>query len=214
MAAPGIGAKQDSVCLVWLLSRTLREEHLVDRASCESIDEMLMARIALGDDVAFATLLDRHLDPVHNYLLRMTRSVTDAEDLAQETFFRVWQKAQTYQPGRVKASTWIHTIAHNVCIDAVRKHRESTTDVLPETADGTNDPALLHSAAEQQRKLLDAINRLPDKQRSALLLCQVQGFSNAEAASIVGTGLRALESLLARARRALRAELTDNGASR
>ena len=73
------------------------------------------------------------------------------------------------------------------------------------------DPARRASDAEQQRRLEAALAELPDNQRSAILLCQLQGFSNVQAAQILGVKVRALESLLARARRALRTELTDHG---
>jgi RNA polymerase sigma-70 factor (ECF subfamily) len=170
-----------------------------------------MSAIADGDRAAFATLLNRHLDPVHGYLFRMTGSRSDAEDLAQETFFRVWRKASTYRPGRVKASTWIHTIAHNLCVDLFRRHREGASDQVPDSIDETTDPARLASAEAENRLLEAAIANLSGNQRSALLLCQVHGYSNAEAANILGVGTRALESLLARAKRSLKKELLANG---
>lgn len=157
------------------------------------------------DADAFAVLLSRHLDAIHGYLYRMTRSRADAEDLAQETFLKVWDKARTYQPGRVKVSTWLHTIAHNLCIDSFRRHREIPTDTIGEEADDLADPARRTMDGERLRLLEAAIAGLPVNQRSAVLLCQIQGFSNAEAAGILGVNPRALESLLARARRTLRA---------
>jgi RNA polymerase sigma-70 factor (ECF subfamily) len=184
---------------------------LADSARSTPVDETLLARVAGGDEIAFASLVDRHLDPVHGYLLKMTHSVADAEDLAQETFLRVWQKATSFQPGRVKVSTWIHAIAHHLCIDAFRRQRETTRATVAEAEDGSSDPEHLLVMSEQQRRLQAAIGRLPDNQRSALLLCQTQGFSNAEAAHIAGIKLRALESLLARARRTLRTALMENG---
>ena len=165
------------------------------------------------DERAFQALVTRHVDAVHGYLLRMTGNPQEAEDLTQETFLRVWQKAGTYRPGRVRVSTWLHRIAHNLCVDALRRKREvpTATGVLPEQADDRAAPEDERAAREQTERLLAAVDRLPHAQRSALLLCHVQGFSNAEAATIMNVGVRALESLLARARRTLRSALFDNG---
>lgn len=166
--------------------------------------------MAAGDAVAFDALLGRHVDAIFAYLLRLTGSHADAEDLTQETFLRVWRKAAAYEPGRVKAGTWLHTIAHNLCMDSFRRRRElPLPTATPEEPDPLADPERLASASEEQRRLESAIARLPDNQRAAILLCQVQGFSNAQAAEVLGIGTRALESLLARARRTLRAHLSE-----
>lgn len=175
-------------------------------------DERLLAAITTGDNAAFEALVRLHLDAIHAYLFRLTRSRADAEDLAQETFLRVWQKAGNYQPGRVKVTTWLHTIAHRLAIDSFRKKRELPESDGFEQGDPLADPALQQTAAEQQRLLNEALSELPERQRAAVLLCQVQGFSNAQAAEILGVKVRALESLLARGRKALRETLTASGA--
>ena len=176
-------------------------------ADPESSDEQLMMRVRRGDQMAFSALMRRHLNGVHAYLARLTRSSSDAEDLTQETFLRVWHKAHTYQPGRVKVSTWLHRIGHNLCIDQFRKHREVTNFTLTEATSDAFGP-LEEQALRETRALLEAaISKLPENQRAAILLCQVQGFSNAEAAEIMSVNVRALESLLARARRTLRQQV-------
>ena len=174
-------------------------------------DDALLAAVADGDSRAFESLVRRHLDAIYGYLYRLTGSAADAEDLAQETFLRVWQKAGSYAPGRVRAATWLHTIAHRLAVDGFRKRRELTRAVLPEKADERADPATQQAALEQQRLLDQALTQLPERQRAAILLCQVQGFSNAQAAEIIGVKVRALESLLARARRSLRESLAATG---
>jgi RNA polymerase sigma-70 factor (ECF subfamily) len=173
----------------------------------QAFEEGLVRAVAGGEAEAFRVLMARYLDRVHAFLQRLTGSRTDAEDLTQETFLRVWRRADTYQPGRVRVSTWLFTIAHNVCIDSLRRQRP-TSDGTPEPeADEPADPERRASADELSRALEVALRALPERQRSAVVLCQVQGFSNAQAASILGVGTRALESLLARARRALREHL-------
>lgn len=166
-----------------------------------------MAAVATGDTQAFDRLVRLHLDPIHGYLYRLTGSRPDAEDLAQETFLRLWRKAGSYQPGRVKVSTWLHTIAHRLCIDAFRRKRESPAKEGQEMSDELSDPARQLSARETQAQIQEAISKLPERQRAAIVLCQVQGFSNAQAAEILAVNNRALESLLARARRTLRKTL-------
>jgi len=171
-------------------------------------DVDLVRAVAEGDGDAFRLLVEKHLDAIHAYLYRMTGSRADAEDLAQDTFLRVWRKSSTFEPDRVKVTTWLHTIAHNLCIDAFRKNRITHgEDGLPEM-DETADPERHASGGELVLLVERAITALPANQRSAILLCQVQGFSNAQAARILEVNVRALESLLARARRTLRETLT------
>ncbi len=183
-----------------------------DNARDNARDEQLLLAIAGGDRSAFESLVRLHLDTIHAYLFRLAGSRADAEDLAQETFLRVWQKAGNYQPGRVRVTTWLHTIAHRLAIDSFRKKRELPAAEGLEMHDPQADPATRQAAAEQQRLLDVALRGLPERQRAAVLLCQVQGFSNAQAAEILGVNVRALESLLARGRRALRETLSASGA--
>jgi len=177
----------------------------------ELSDEQLMARITRQDEEAFACLLGRHLNAVHGYLYRLTGSRADADDLSQDTFLRVWRKARTFKPGQVKLATWLYRIAHNLCVDEFRKRghgevAEPDFDALPgESASQSGQLA----ARQSVERLNAALQVLPENQRCALVLCQIQGFSNLEAAAILGINVRALESLLARGRRRLRAELAD-----
>lgn len=168
-----------------------------------------MARVKNRDREAFAVLVDRHLDSIHMFNYRLTRSAEDAQDLAQETFLRVWTKANTWKPGRVKFGTWLHRIAHNLCIDLHRRKRD-VDDVDVETLDG-DGPALDQGPAnERLRGALDrALGDLPERQRTALLLCHRRNMSNREAAEVLEISVDALESLLSRARRTLKATLRD-----
>ncbi len=171
-----------------------------------------MRRIHQGDEQAFASLLRRHLNAIHHYLFRLTGSRADSDDLAQETFFAAWRRAGTYRPGRVKFSTWLHRIAHNQFVDHYRKNRKTTREAdeeLPDVADSSPGPRERRGIAEDRRRLHAALGRLPPNQRDAVLLCHQQGMSNREAATVLGVGVRALESLLARARRALRKDFQE-----
>lgn len=173
-------------------------------------DEDLVVRIRQNDAQAFACLLRRHLNSMHTYLLRLTGSPADSDDLAQETFLRVWQKAHTFKPGKVRFTTWLHQIGHNLAIDLFRQRgRTFTRQTAAE--DRQFGPDADYAAAEQQTRVYQALAALPENQRHAILLCHQQGFSNREAATILGVGVRALESLLARARRTLKAEFNEVG---
>ncbi len=186
-----------------------------------------MQQVAAGDDHAFGQILSEHLDAVHHYLVRLVASPDTASDLAQETFLRLWLKAGSFRPGRVRLTTWLHRIAHNLGVDWLRKaQREPLQGDLEAHGGGRcgDDPGASHSGAghaqsadpltqqqlaERRQKLRQALDALPVNQRSAVILCHQQGFSNAEAAAILGLGVRALESLLARARRRLREFLLE-----
>jgi RNA polymerase sigma-70 factor (ECF subfamily) len=166
-----------------------------------------MALIASHDHAAFNHLLTRHLDSIHRYLTRLAGSAADADDLAQETFMRVWLNAHSYQPGRVAVTTWIHRIAHNACVDELRRRRSMTAlEAAPEPATGERNG---DQVTERLEHLEAALGSLPEAQRSALVLSRIQGFSNRESAQIMNLSVRALESLLARARRKLRSRLAE-----
>ena len=168
-----------------------------------------MARVAAGDEQAFERLLSGHLDRIHHYLRRLTGHPADTDDLAQETFIKVWLKAGTFRPGRVRVTTWLHRIAHNVAVDHLRKAgrtvRAEAAEPLP---DGVGPDALGQQAEERQR-LHDALSALPESQRSAILLRHQQGLPNPDVAAVLGVSVRAVESLLSRARRRLKALMNE-----
>lgn len=178
-----------------------------------------MVQVRRGDHAAFGRLVSRHLPSVHRYLTRLTATSADADDLAQETFLRLWSHAASYRPGAVRLTTWLHRIAHNLAVDEFRKRRgddETRPGPEPEEqaiVDPLADPETQLAGQRLQRQLDAALEALPENQRAALLLCQVQGFSNAQAADILGVSVASLESLLARARRALRQRLIASAAT-
>lgn len=170
-------------------------------------DETLLADIAAGSERAFGQFLARHVDAIHGYTQRLTGSPDDADELTQETFLRVWQRAGSYQPGRVRVTTWLHTIAHHLCVDRWRKpvaepHEE--IDLIPDPAAG---PAGELERARLAARLDRALAGLPLDQKAALLLVEVRGLSLRDVAVVLGGTIEAAESRLARARRALRTVL-------
>ena len=171
-----------------------------------------MARIAAGDEQAFEGLLRRHLDRIHLYLGRLTGHWAECDDLAQETFIKVWLKARSFRAGRVKVTTWLHRIAHNVAVDFLRKAGRATRAEASEPARDEAGPDALGQQAEERQRLHHALSALPESQRSAILMRHQQGLSNPDVAAVLGLSVRAVESLLSRGRRRLRA-LMDQSSS-
>ena len=188
-------------------------------------DEELMLAVCRGDQSAYQTLVKRHLKPISHYAFRLLGNSKDTEDIAQETFLRLWINACRWQADKAKLSTWLHRISHNLCVDYLRKHsRVQTRAYLEEEEDnrgqGLEADAGLHGrsaggisenleADDKLRKLTAAMVELPESQRSALMLCHYQGFSNKEAAAIMNVSVKAIESILARAKRSLRKKIAE-----
>lgn len=174
-------------------------------------DEMLMQRIQQGDSAAFRQLVQQHIRALHGFARRLLGNSAEAEDIVQETFIRVWHRAGQWQIGRAKLSTWLHSIAYHLCIDLGRRNHLRTVSI-----DDVMDDAELAGISEsleqvQREEIIQevevALQQLPERQRSAIVLCYYQNMSNSEAAEVLAVSIPALESLLARGRRALREKL-------
>lgn len=176
-------------------------------------DELLMAQIAKGDRQAFAALLDRHLARTVALARRTLGRLgdTDAEDIAQEAFTRLWTRAASWQGAQTgaKFTTWFHRVVVNLCIDHARRKRPEPLAEDWDAADDGPGADLRLVERATARQVQAAINALPERQRAALHLCWFDHRSNVEAAEILGVGVKALESLLVRARRTLRQSLKE-----
>lgn len=173
-------------------------------------DEELMLAVCSGDKSAYQTLVSEHLKSISHFVYRMLGNHKDTEDITQEVFLRLWINASKWQPDKSKLTTWLHRIAHNLCIDYLRKQgRVQIQDSFDEEEDSATPTADAPLAAEKSdlQHLKEALNSLPENQRTALALCHYQGFSNKEAADIMEISVRALESAIARAKRNLREKL-------
>ena len=171
-------------------------------------DEDLMRKIAAGDRMAFHTLAGRYMKIVHAAVYRMHPFSSDADDLVQETWLRVWSKAGTWrEDGGASVSTWIYRIASNLCIDHKRRHRQAADIDLYEVADGSDGAEKKMHDRQMQRIVKDALSSLPARQRMALVLCYYQGLSNAEAAAVLETSVKGVEGLLVRARKTMHGKL-------
>jgi RNA polymerase sigma-70 factor (ECF subfamily) len=173
----------------------------------EPTDEDLMARVQRRDQEAFTRLLDRHLLGLQKFLIRMTGNAADADEVSQEAFLRIWSHAGRWQSDRVKFTTWLYRIARNLAIDRHRKNRKTTDDDVTMIIDESPDMAHTIDGDQRQRILRGAVAQLPERQRTALVLCHFDGMSNQDAAAVLEVTVEALESLLARARRTLKTTL-------
>src|SRR5262249_17626511 len=131
----------------------------------------------------------------------------EAEDAVQDTFMRLWTHAARWQPGRAKFETWLYRVTLNQCYDRLRKRPQAPLDEALSVPDPAAGPAVLHERRVLAAVLERALGELPERQGAAIVLCHYQELGNIEAAEILGVSVEALESLLARGRRALRAKL-------
>jgi len=171
-------------------------------------DEALIVRTGRRDRAACGRLVERHLGRVMAFAQRTLGNRSDGEDAAQEVFLRVWSAAPRWRTGQARFTTWLYRVAMNVCLDRIARKREMPAEDLPEPADPRPEPSDALHAAEVAGHVRTALATLPDTQRMALALCHYQGLRNSEAAEVMGVSVEAIESLLARGRRAIRAQLS------
>ncbi len=166
-----------------------------------------MAQVQRRDREAFTRLLDRHLAGLQKFLIRMTGNGADADEVAQEAFLRIWTRADSWQNDRVRFTTWLFRIARNLAIDRHRRRRETNHEDLEQIVDEAPDTAHTIDAERRRKMMQNAIAQLPERQRTALVLCHFDGMSNPDAAAVLDVSVDALESLLSRARRSLKTAL-------
>jgi len=186
----------------------------------DALDRADMERLQRGHDAALNDLMDRHARSVFRLLFRMLSSEDDANDLAQETFVRVFRSKDSFQLDH-RFTTWLFTIAANLARNHIRwrtRHpnvslnadpepdHHPLAETLPSDTPNARDKAL---ATERQAAVRKAVNDLPEDMREAIILCEWEDLSVVEAAKVAGTTPKALESRLYRARQILRAELRN-----
>ena len=177
-----------------------------------SSDEDLLAQIASRSETAFAKLLDRHLENVRALAWRVLANHAEVDDIAQDVFLKLWKNPHSFKPGKAKFSTWLYRVTLNACIDRQRKTKSGPLSVTETTieenaADTAPTPEQQAINTSRARRVANAIARLPERQRHAITLSHFQELNNIEAAQIMDTSIEAVESLLGRARRALKASL-------
>jgi RNA polymerase sigma-70 factor (ECF subfamily) len=173
----------------------------------------LIARIARGDEAAARMLVHAKLPRLLALARRMLGDAAEAEDVTQETFLRAWRQAPRWRPDGARFDTWLHMVALNLCRDRLRRRRERTMPELPEVPDPAPLADGVLDEAAQAHAVVTAIAMLPNRQREAILLVHYQDLSNIAAAQALEISVEALESLLARGRRSLRATFASQDKS-
>ena len=173
-------------------------------------DADLVRRAGAGDSRACEEIVRRHLFRVTALARRMLNDASEAEDVAQDVFLRVWRQAPRWKPGAAKFETWMHRVTLNLCYDRLRRRREiADPDAGVSVADPAPNASEAWLADQRSARVRDALAQLPQRQRAAISLCHFEEVSNVEAAAALEVSVEALESLLARGRRALKAALWD-----
>lgn len=178
-----------------------------------------MLRVKQGDVAAFAALVDKYKQPVTNLVYRMIHDASEAEDLAQTVFVQVYKSAHRYKSS-AKFSTWLFTIARNLCLNEIRRRSRHLAESLEAPRFDQEDQArhqledrnafappesLLHGELEE--KVEAALAELPDNQRLAILLCRQEELSYEEISQVLGCSLSATKSLIHRGRETLKRRL-------
>ncbi|MGC9964653.1 MAG: RNA polymerase sigma factor [Syntrophobacteraceae bacterium] len=178
----------------------------------------LIEAIGTGDTSAFETLINRYRNSVLNFIYRYVGDRYSAEDLAQEVFLRVYSSAAEFEP-RGKVSTWIFKIAYNLSLNEISRRKRLCLFADTEEEKEIEIRASNSFAFEELKEtLMDYIQRLPEKQKAALLLRINEELSYSEIGNILSTSVSSVESLIFRARENLRKMIggkqEDNSGSR
>lgn len=179
--------------------------------SCAAMDDddALMARAAAGEAAAAERLVSRHGPRAMGLAVSMLADRAEAEDVAQEAMLRLWRQAPRWRAGEAQVSTWLHRVVSNLAIDRLRRRRRWSAEDPPELPDERPGAEARLAEADRSAALRAAIADLPDRQRAALTLRHFAELSNPEIAERLEISVEAVESLLARARRALSKALED-----
>lgn len=189
-----------------------------DKTGSDTPDEALVTRVARGDSAALEVLYDRYASRVLGISLKIVGDQALAEDILQETFWRVWQSAATYQSQLGAFAGWLFRIARNLSIDAYRRRNvrpqimmntrgEDSVTILEETPDPDMDVAEQAQAILTNRQIRNALASLPDVQRQVIELAYFYGMTRQEIAEATGEALGTIHTRARLALQKLRGEL-------
>jgi len=168
-------------------------------------DESLICQIQEGSHEAFAILVDRHSNRFYRIAYRFVSSKDDAEDIVQEAFLKLWNRPNLWDAGKgAKFTTWFYRVVINLCFDHRKKKKMINLPEDIEFADENPGPDVLYDVHQKQAVLERLIQELPERQQLAVNLCFYEGLSNSEAAQIIGVKVKALQSLVMRAKTTLK----------
>ena len=182
-------------------------------------DQELIKQLKEGNESAFKTIVEKWQDMVFNTCMGLVQDANDAEDVAQEVFIQVYESVEQFK-GESKFSTWLYRIAVTKSLDHLRKKKRKKRFAFLQSLFGVNeeeviqDPEFHHPGVKLENKeqaavLFKAISKLPDNQKAAFTLHNLEGLSYQEVAEALSTTVSSVESLMHRARGNLRKILTD-----
>ncbi len=160
-------------------------------------DAAVIRRIADGDETALAVLYDRWLQPVYSLVVHLLKDADEAEDVVEDTFWQIWQRASSYDATRGTARTWILTICRSRALDRLRarqRQREDTSTDINILRDSAPDPSVDAEGAERREMVLSAMDELPHDQRRALELAYFRGLSQSEIADFLNEPLGTIKT--------------------
>jgi len=164
-------------------------------------DKLLIGHVYEGNHDAFAEIVHRHSKRFYAVAYRIIFNKDDAEDIVQEAFLKLWEKRVFWDKTReAKFTTWFYKVVINLCLDHNKKKKPEPFFEDTQIEDTQQGQDVLLQKKQQQAMLDRFIQELPERQQLALNLCFYEGLSNQEAAEIIGVNLKALQSLLMRAK--------------
>ena len=171
-------------------------------------DEHLLKLIIAGDHSAFSELVIRHTKKYYSIAYRVLFSRDDSEDIVQEAFLKIWKNPENWNSSRnVKFTTWFYRVVINLCLDYKKSNKFSISDNYNEIESHSNTQDGIIDKKRRQELLDKYLLKLPERQQIALNLCFYEGVSNKEAAEIMQINLKALQSLIMRAKTNLKEKL-------
>lgn len=179
----------------------------------------LIARFSAGDEEALRALITEHKESLYRFIYRYVLDRGESDDLVSMVFIRAWNNREGYRPGKALFSTWLFTIATNLCRDHARKKKRHPADFAAGSSDGddfllqlagadfSDSSAEIVAGREEMRNLQETISKLPHPLHTALILHSIEGHSQSETAKILGCSIKTVEMRIYRARKMLRQKL-------
>lgn len=198
--------------------RIKNESRLLRVISKQVSDETLASQVAKGNGAALETLYDRHASTVLAVSIKVIGDQAAAEDVLQETFWRVWRSASTYQPQRGSFTGWLFRIARNLSIDAYRRRNarppqmvvtDDADSILDQVADPDMDVAEQAQSLLKNRQVRDAMSSLPRVQRQVIEMAYFYGMTRQEIAEVTGEALGTIHTRARLGLQKLREELAS-----
>lgn len=186
-------------------------------------DILLIRKIGKGNEHALVSLMERYKEPIFRFAFRYLANEADCAEVAEDTFFRVFQKASAYTP-RATVKTWLFSIALNLCRDRLRRQKklrgrvslnmpvgagDRENNLLESIDSGSPDPHCLVSSSESLRLVNNTIQNLPEKLKFPFIFCVLEDHSYDECAAVLKTNRKTVETRIYRARHVLKTQLAD-----